>query len=441
MISDRAVPLPEAELRPFAPTNRSGILMSRPVRSGVVLVKINGWMHPSAVAVEMGREEESANVLRRRADVEFAELDVIQRRQFTPDDSQLAQQWHHGMIHSFAAWEFGLGKPFVRIAIVDTPFQMNHPDLAAHAVSGWDMTGNQAVTNGVGISHSTMCAGMAAAVINNGVGVAGASNCQLVPINIDGSITQMYQAIVWAADHDIRVVNISWTGGDSDTLNAAGAYLKSKARGILAMPGGNQGQYSVNTNQPNVQCISMTDAADNFSQFSSAGAGIDFAAPGDAIFSTTIGGGYASGTGTSYSTPLFCGVVAGLMSLNPTLSGDEILEILKNTADQRGGFPAGQRNIYYGWGRINYAAAAVSAFGTAPRIFSISASSLPSSVTLTLSYRTNLGHVLLRSSPAAPRNWVPVSGALWSTNAATLSVIDPSPVPGAGLYQVVEQLP
>ena len=41
------------------------------------------------------------------------------------------------------------------------------------------------------------------------------------------------------ADHGVRVVNISWTGGDSETLNAAGAYLVATDRGLLVMAGGN----------------------------------------------------------------------------------------------------------------------------------------------------------------------------------------------------------
>src|SRR5882724_2497437 len=110
----------------------------------------------------------------------------------------------------------------------------------------------------------------------------------------------------------------------------------------------------------------MTDEADNFQ--SAPGAGIDFAAPGYQIFSTSIGDSYASGSGTSYSTPLFCGVVAVLMSINPTLNADEIVDILKNTADDKGqpGWDA-----YFGWGRINFAAAAGATAATVPLISSI----------------------------------------------------------------------
>jgi len=49
----------------------------------------------------------------------------------------------------------------VRVAIVDTPFQMDHPDLVANTVAGWDAVANQPVTSGPGIDHSTLWGGMA----------------------------------------------------------------------------------------------------------------------------------------------------------------------------------------------------------------------------------------------------------------------------------------
>ena len=100
----------------------------------------------------------------------------------------------------------------MRLAIVDSPFQMDHPDLAANTDSGWDVVANEPVTSNSGIEHSTMCTGMAAAVINNDVGVAGAANCRILPININGAISEMYNATLWAATNGVRVVNISWSG-------------------------------------------------------------------------------------------------------------------------------------------------------------------------------------------------------------------------------------
>src|SRR5579872_351189 len=242
-LKDRVVPLPEAntlahlnfEERRFGrlQTGTDEISLFNPE---AVLVKFRALPHVGVLRVEPMREWDAVQALAQRADVQFAELDTLQRRQFSPNDPLIASQWHHQRIGSFQAWDKSLGQHSVRIAIVDTPFQMDHPDLAANTVSGWDVVNNVAVTSSAafvstpGYDHATMCAGMAAAVIGNGLGVAGAGNCDVLPININGYISDMYNATIWAASNGVRVVNISWTGGTDDTLEAAGYFLKTHAR-------------------------------------------------------------------------------------------------------------------------------------------------------------------------------------------------------------------
>jgi hypothetical protein len=99
----------------------------------------------------------------------------------------------------------------------------------------------------------------------------------------------------------------------------------------------------------------MTDAADNF-QGTISGPYIDFAAPGYDIYSTTIAGGYTSGTGMQHLPRHWLrGVVAWIFGLNPTLSPDNVIGILTNTSLQLGS------PLYYGWGRIDFGAAASAA--------------------------------------------------------------------------------
>ena len=232
------VPLPEANT--LAHINyqdrRFGRLLTRPgdvrfFNPETILVKLWSQQQVGALRVEPMREWDSVQALGGRPDVQFAELDVFQRRQFLPNDPLISNQWQHSVIGSFQAWGYSLGNQNVSIAIVDTPFQMDHPDLAANTVSGWDAVANAPVTSSPGIVHSTMCAGMAAAVINNGMGVAGASNCKILPININGAISEMYNATIWAANNAVRVVNISWSGANDPTLEAAGYYLKTNTAG------------------------------------------------------------------------------------------------------------------------------------------------------------------------------------------------------------------
>ncbi|MBI4323689.1 MAG: S8 family serine peptidase [Chloroflexi bacterium] len=441
-LRDRSVPLPEANtlIHVYQEKGKFGQLRAADGSTHLfvpetVLVKVRGSSHVAALRVEEMRELEALRVLGQRNDVEFAELDLILERQFIPNDPQITNQWHHATIGSSNAWEKSVGSALVRMAIVDTPFQMDHPDLVGNAVSGWDLTINKPVTASTGIVHSTVCAGTAAAVINNRLGVAGAGNCQVLPINIIGSIAEMYDATIWAADHGVRVVNISWDGAYSDSLNLAGLYLKNKIKGVLVMAGVNGNRFLNYTNQPNILAISMTDGADNVR--SAHGNHIDFAAPGWDIFSTTTNAGYATDSGSSYSTSLFCGIVGVLLSINPGLGPDEVEMILKSTAADKG--QAGW-DPYYGWGRVDFGKAAAEAARTLPQIvisqarwtasgFAVSANFLPGSIC-----------TLWRSDRLEPFSWVRINGATASMERETITLTDPEPANRQAFYRIEGRL-
>lgn len=440
-LASRAVPLPEANT--LAHVNYHGRRFGRLLTAEgerllfnpqSILVKFKGQARVSVISVESGRELEAARTIADRPDVEFAELDILQHQAFDPNDPLIGYQWHHQEIGSYAAWDKSLGQSFIRIAIVDPPFQMDHPDLAAHTVSGWDAVANQPITASSGIHHSTFGAGMAAAVIGNGLGVAGAGNCELLPININGFTSEMCNAVYWAVTNGVRVVNISWTGADSDALNAAGTYLRLNARGILAMPGLNGPGFVNYPNQPDIWCISMTDAADN--QQSANGYHIDFAAPGWQVFSTTTNSGYTFDSGTSYATPLFCGVVAVLFSINPTLGPDEVINLLKSTAADKG--PSGW-DMWYGWGRINFGAAAAAASATLPVLSG--ALQTDGQFCVATSFKPGLDYTLWRTPALSGPQWAQVPNAVLSTNNEQILLTDPSPPGAMHFYRIQIALP
>jgi hypothetical protein len=424
-LAQRAVPLAQAQMLPDGAEGKLGgpLQGSQATRFNPqrVIVRFKSHDKVCALHVEAGREWEAVVALRRRKDVAFAELDTYQQRQFVPNDPVLSNQWHHAVIGSFAAWEHSRGEPFVRLAIVDTPFQMDHPDLAGHTDPGWDVVDDVPVTAHSGIQHSTMCAGMAAAGIDNLVGVAGAGNCRVLPINIGGAISEMYNAVHWAADHGVRVVCIPWTGANSDTLNEAAEHLRDTARGILLMPGVNGVGFLDYTNQPHIYCVSMTDAADNMrSRF---GNHIDLSAPGFAIFSTTVGSDYGVDSGTSYSTPLVAGMAAVLLSINPILSGEEVMQLLESTAVDLG-TPGWDQ--FFGWGRVNFAAASAAARATVPAITSITTSNGQARVSAEL--KPGVEYELWRTTGLEAPVWQQVSSAVTTTNGTRVTLIDPAPM-------------
>jgi len=227
----------------------------------------------------------------------------------------------------------------------------------------------------------------------------------------------------------VRVVNLSWSGANSDTVEAGAFYLKSKGGivGMSALDGAGAANY---TNQPNVYCVAMTDSADNFNS-TKFGSYIDFAAPGYQIFSTTTGAGYTSGTGTSYACPLFCGVISVLMSINPALGPDDIINILRTTAADLG--PTGT-DQFYGAGRINFAAAAAAARAALPSITGVQA--LSNQLQITAPFYAGVTYSLQRTRSLSPATWSSLTNVIASTNAGQIRLIDPSPLGFSSFYRL-----
>jgi hypothetical protein len=158
------------------------------------------------------------------------------------------------------------------------------------------------------------------------------------------------------------VANVSFSNAASSTaVQSAGNYLKSKG-GLLFVSANNNARDEGITPSTALIAVSSTDSNDNLSSFSSYGAFVSLSAPGSNIYTTNNGGGYGGWNGTSFSSPVAAGAAALVMSANPSLTSDQVQNILFSTAVDLG---AAGRDIYFGYGRVN-AAAAVAAAGTAP---------------------------------------------------------------------------
>jgi subtilisin family serine protease len=436
------LPLSRSDFRTFMDQN--GI--ERRYRPEVVLAKFKSDPAVYALKVKSGGEIEVQKALSAAPDVEFAELDLVMTRQFDPNDQELSKQWHHATIQSMDAWSVSLGNSSVTVAMLDTPFQMDHPDLATHAITGWDMVSSNAITtqvfrdlfsNATYVYHSTIGGGLACAGINNFIGVAGVANCQLMPINIGDAptLSDMYKAVIWAADHDVRIVNLSWDGAYSSVLNDGAGYLKQKTRGMLFMAGVNGANKFLDySNQPNIYAISMTDASDTAR--SAYGPHIDFAAPGYNIYSTTTNSGYELDIGSSYSCPLAAGLAAFVMSVNPSLGPEEIFSLMQASAVDLGS-PGWDQ--HFGWGRPDFGKLALAAFATLP-VSHISASD-QNAFTIQAQYVPGVEYQLFRSSTLSPPDWQAVSQFSMTTNNSILSFQDLSPVAMQNYYQLKIHLP
>jgi subtilisin family serine protease len=412
-------------------------LPSRREKKEVVLVRFKDESKVRAIPVEAQDVRAAAVDLGRRPEILFAEPNRTVSRQYTPSDSYLANQWHHEVLQSEKCWELDLGSSSVKVAIVDWPFQMNHPDLESRSAAGWDVVNDIAVPLGSVPSsytyddHSTMTAGLVAAAVDNGLGVAGIGNFTVVPVNntypdFDSEISDIYNAVVWAADNGVRVVNVSWEGVDSAVLNDAGLYLRQQTDGILVMAGENGSGPVDYTNHPYIVAVSMTDSSDQLRSHS--GNHIDFSAPGYSVYSTSTISGYVSASGTSFSAPLVSGLIAMLFSVDPDLTAEGVLEILRNTVDDLG---APGWDPEFGWGRINgFRAVALALSQKAPVVVDLLQDSIVST-----GFLPGVNYTLWSSDSLTASNWIKEPVAL-STNDTNIGFIMPDHTNAARFFRI-----
>ena len=260
--------------------------------------------------------------------------------------------------------------------MVDSGVNPTHPDLASKLIPGYSfLTGTTNTADVQG--HGTATAGTAAAAGNNGVGISGVGwlNPIMPLVVLDSTDFATYSniasAITWAADRGVRVINVSIGGATaSSTLQSAVTYAWNKGSVVFASAMNNA------TSAPyypaacdNVIAVSATEPNDTLSSFSNFGSWIDLAAPGNSILTTDNGGGYSTWAGTSFSSPIAAATAALALSVNPALSAQSLVTLLKANSDDLG--TAGV-DTSFGWGRINAyrvavaAAASVAADTTAP---------------------------------------------------------------------------
>jgi subtilisin family serine protease len=295
----------------------------------------------------------------------FVEPNYIAEPTRTPNDPSYPSQWHHPKMASPLGWDVVTGSASVDIAIADSGVDPTHPDLASKLLPGYNFYDNNTNTSDV-YGHGTKVAGAAAAIADNGAGVAGVAwNNPIVPLRVTdtsgyGYYSMMANAIIYAADRGIRIVNLSFGGTSSSlTLQNAIDYAWNKGTMVFASAGNS----NVSTLTYPAACnhaiaVAATDSADNKSSFSNYGTWITLAAPGSSIYTTAKGGGYASVSGTSFSSPITAGVAALILSVNPLLTAQQVVDILKGSADDLGTVGFDQ---YFGHGRVNVSKAIAAA--------------------------------------------------------------------------------
>jgi thermitase len=313
------------------------------------------------VTVPKGQAKEKVKAYSSNPRVMYAEPDFVAEALGSPDDPRFVYQWGMVKIQAPQAWDVATGSSNISIAILDTGVDLDHPDLADKIVSNINFSDSPTVGDVYG--HGTHVAGIAAAMTNNGIGVAGlgyASTIMNVKVLGDtgsGFYSWIASGIIWAADNGADVISMSLGGSSaSSILEDAINYAWSKGVVVVASAG-NSGSTTPSYPAYYANCIATaaTDANDAKASWSNYGGWVDVAAPGVNIYSTFKDGSYVYESGTSMACPHVAGLAALVFTTVSDTNGDgklndEVRSRIEATCDD-----IGVSGI--GYGRINAARA------------------------------------------------------------------------------------
>jgi hypothetical protein len=295
------------------------------------------------------------------------------------------------------AWDLVTVDTNLVLAIIDSGVDLSHPDL--NLETGYDHDGS--VGGGPRGSHGTACAGEAGAIRNNNIGVIGtAPGVKIMPVYSGSLESEMANAIDIAVTNGAKILSNSWGANDWYSSDIVDAIDDAIAAGCIVLfaagNGPDRSPYTYDVAFPgslaatrNMLCIGAASPTDEHKSASSSdglhgwGSSYDNNAGPDVCASTTWsyttdwqgangynpGGGITGSDngnythdfgGTSSATPKVAGVVALMLSSNPTLTPAQVKSMLRNTADDIN--TAGFDNKT-GAGRINaYMAVSAAAF-------------------------------------------------------------------------------
>lgn len=333
---------------------------------------------------------EAVEMLKEVSEVEYAEPNYLAfiSADGTATDSATyvseplySEQWAPAAINLPALWNMPLAdakRPV--IAILDTGVDINHPDLKDNIwtnekeangsdfedddnngycddAHGWDFIHNIAIINdGMdGNGHGTHCAGIAAAVGNNGIGITGAnSNALILPIKVmnddgTGDIATIVRGIDYAVASGANILSMSLGGGVNSSAEYQALSKAYAAHIPIVAAAGNSGKSIYALGQPTFPAAydivlgvmasgqngqragysnfdpdgpfytQYANTDRNYSQKDNTSLGefwnYDLMAPGTGIMSTLPGGKYGKLSGTSMATPLVAGALSRMLQV------------------------------------------------------------------------------------------------------------------------------
>ncbi len=329
------------------------------------------------VGVAPGRVERKVAALNRLPQVEYAERDYIVQGELTPTDpdySNPALVYAPQIINAPAAWDVTTGSNSVIVAVLDTGISLSHPEFSGRIVACQDGASQPDICDFINNDstpqddhgHGTHVAGIVAAAMNNGLGTTGiAPGVRILPVKVlnnakSGSWSQIASGINYAVSHGASIINMS-LGGTTTSSTLLNAVRSAYANNVfMAVAAGNDGaDYPFfPAYYPETMSVMATNNTDGRWSLSNFGSTLDIGAPGFAIWNTfwtsSNPDSYQTQSGTSMAAPHVAALAALIRTVRSGLAIEDVRAIIQQSAVDLGD-PGW--DVYYGWGRINAAAA------------------------------------------------------------------------------------
>ncbi|HEX6152049.1 MAG TPA: S8 family serine peptidase [Solirubrobacterales bacterium] len=285
-------------------------------QAGVRFDESLGLPRTEVVAVE-GSVAAAVAELRRQPEVAYAQpnyrYEALEAE--APDDTFFGSLW--GLsdsalpdpgVGALEAWDRTRGGGQV-IAVVDTGVDLTHPDLepnlwtnpapgSAQDLHGYDFVDDDGDPDDYQF-HGSHVAGTAAAVEDNGLGIAGvAPDAEIMAVRVldgdgSGSTADIAAGIAYAANHGADVINLSLGGPGTDKAMSSAVDLAASKDAVVVAAAGNEGSNN-DTNptvpctlpQANLICVAAVNRNGSLAGFSNFGVkSVDLAAPGTSVLS------------------------------------------------------------------------------------------------------------------------------------------------------------
>lgn len=310
---------------------------------------------------------------------------------FTPNDYNTYYDWpigtnqgqpnsHLELIRARKAWDITQGNPSIELGVADESFDRTHGDLTNNILS------YQGSFNNDPAAHGAVVLGGMVADTNNGVGVSSVAGLNNKVHFKSGGLSAFMDLI--NTYPQIRVVNASW-GSCTYNQNTADAYesIRKEFNVLVVASAGNGASPTtcantdedyyypasydyvlsvssvghlvpVEVDHPNFNDLEWRDVHkkvwEGYTNTHQHNDKVDIVAPGYAVITTKNNNLYGYSWGTSISSPIVAGAAALIWSIKPSLTADQVENILKTTADDIYWIPYNQPYIgKLGSGRLN----------------------------------------------------------------------------------------